>query len=36
MAEELNVEENMVKFAYNYYKDNGKLFTNEEMLKNSI
>jgi len=32
IAEELNVEPNMVEFAYNYYKDNGQLFTNEEML----
>ena len=32
IAEELNVEQNMVEFAYNYYKDNGQLFTNEEML----
>lgn len=30
IAEELNVEPNMVKFAYNYYLDNGKINTNEK------
>ena len=32
IAEELQVEPNMVKFAYEYYKDNQLLFTNDEML----
>lgn len=27
IAEELNVEPNMVEFAYNYYKDNNLLYT---------
>jgi len=36
IAEELNVEQNMVEFAYNYYKDNGQLFTNEEMLEKAF
>ena len=30
IAEELNVKPNMVKFAYNYYLDNGKLNTNDK------
>ena len=33
VAEELQVEPNMVEFAYNYYKNNGKLFTNEEIFE---
>ena len=33
IAEELNVEPNMVEFAYNYYKENGQLFTNDEALE---
>ena len=33
IAEELNVESNMVKFAYNYYKDNEMLITNDEALE---
>lgn len=36
IAEELCVKEDTVKFAYNYYKENGILSTNEEMLSNSI
>jgi len=36
IAQELQVEPNMVEFAYNYYKDNEMLFTNEEMLEYSI
>lgn len=36
MAEELQVDPNMIEFAYNYYKENNMLFTNEEMLENSI
>lgn len=32
IAKELNVEVNMVEFAYNYYKDNGQLFTEDKML----
>lgn len=30
IAEELNVEPNMVKFAYKYYLDNGKINTNDK------
>ena len=30
IAEELNVKPNMIKFAYNYYLDNGKLNTNDK------
>ncbi len=30
IAEKLQVEPNMVEFAYNYYVDNGKIFTNEK------
>ena len=36
IAQELQVEPNMVEFAYKYYKDNEMLFTNEEMLECSI
>ncbi len=36
IAEELQVQPNMVEFAYNYYKNNGQLFTNEEMLEDII
>lgn len=32
IAEELQVEEYMVEFAYNYYKDNKLILTNEEIL----
>lgn len=32
IAEELQVEPNMVEFAYKYYKENNQLFTNDEML----
>lgn len=32
IANELRVEPNMVEFAYNYYKDNDMLITNEEMF----
>lgn len=30
IAEELNVEPNMVKFAYDYYLENGKINTNDK------
>ena len=33
IAEELNVEPNMVEFAYNYYKENEMLITNDEALE---
>lgn len=36
VAEELCVKEDTVKFAYNYYKENGLISTNEEVLQNSI
>jgi hypothetical protein len=36
IAQELQVDPNMIEFAYNYYKENNMLFTNEEMLENSI
>lgn len=32
IAEELEVTEDTVKFAYNYYKENGLISTNEEIL----
>lgn len=35
-AEKLGVTENLIHSAYNYYKDNGQLFTNEKMLNESI
>jgi len=36
IAEELQVEPNMVEFAYKYYVENGKLLTDEKMLQYSI
>ena len=36
IAQELQVEPNMVEFAYKYYRDNDMLYTNEEMLECSI
>ena len=36
IAEKLQVEPNMVEFAYNYYKDNGMLYTDDKMFKESI
>lgn len=36
IAQELQVEPNMVEFAYKYYRDNDMLYTDEEMLKYSI
>ena len=36
IAEELQVEPNMVEFAYNYYRENGQLFTNEKMLEKAF
>ena len=36
IAEELSVSPKTVEFAYNYYKENGMIFTNEEMLQDSI
>ena len=36
IAEELQVEPNMVDFAYQYYTNNGKLFTEDKMLQASI
>lgn len=36
IAEELQVEPNMVDFAYKYYTDNGKLFAEDKMLQASI
>ena len=36
IAEKLDVEPNIVKFAYNYYKENNLLIANEEMLEYSI
>lgn len=36
IAEKLQVEPNMVQFAYNYYINSGKLFTNDECFKCSI
>lgn len=35
IAEELQVEPNMVEFAYNYYKNTGQLITNDEALINN-
>ncbi len=36
ISNELCVSEKTLRFAYNYYKENGMIFTNEEMLENSI
>lgn len=36
VAEELGVKEKTVEFAYNYYKQNGLILTDEKMLKDSI
>ena len=36
IAEELRVKEDTVKFAYDYYKENGLISTNEEVLQSSI
>ena len=36
IAEELCVKEDTVEFAYNYYKENGLILTNEEVLQSSI
>ena len=33
IAEELSVKEETVEYAYNYYKENGMLSTNEKCLK---
>lgn len=32
IAQELRVEPNMVAFAYNYYRENGQLVTNDNVL----
>ncbi len=36
ISNELCVSEKTLRFAFNYYKENGMIFTNEEMLENSI
>lgn len=36
IAEELSVNEETAKFAYNYYKENGLIYTEDEMLRVSI